>query len=69
MVVVPGDNPLTTPAELMVATEGLVLDHIPPSVASVSVTNIPTHTVVGPTIIAGSGLTVYIAVTVPPLAM
>lgn len=43
IVVVPADIPVTTPVELTVATEGLLLLHVPPAVVSESVIVVPTQ--------------------------
>jgi hypothetical protein len=57
--VVPGLTPVTNPVdEPMVATAVVPLIQVPPADASVNVIVAPTHTVVGPPIAAGSGLTV-----------
>jgi len=41
MVAVPADTPVTTPVELTVATEGLLLLHVPPGVESCNATDEP----------------------------
>ncbi len=59
MVVVPEATPIAVPVENpIVATEGVLLVHTPPVVASVSVVVKPTHTEVVPAIAAGLGLMV-----------
>jgi hypothetical protein len=59
MVVVPGMLAVTTPDdEFILPIGGTLLLHVPPPVASVSVTVPPTHALSGPLIGAGSGLTV-----------
>ena len=50
IVAEPAETPVTTPVELTVATEGLLLLHVPPAVLSVSVIEVPTHVDDGPTI-------------------
>jgi hypothetical protein len=51
MVTVPADTPVTIPAELTVAIEGLLLDHVPPVLpASVRLVVAPAHTVCDPNI-------------------
>lgn len=53
----PGAVPVITPNASIGATTALELNHVPPDVASVSAIVDPTHTLVGPTIGEGSGLT------------
>jgi hypothetical protein len=48
----------------MVATPRVLLAHVPPGVASVSVIVAPTHNADGPTMAAGKGLTVIVALPV-----
>jgi hypothetical protein len=63
MTVVPVVTPLTMPDdEPTVATVVLLLIQVPPAVASVTVIVEPAHTLVGPLIAAGAGLTVTTAV-------
>jgi hypothetical protein len=63
MIVVPCIEPDTIPLEEpIVATLKKPLVHVPPVVASVKVTVEPAHTVPGPDIAAGNGLTVITAV-------
>ena len=51
MVVVPTDKPVAIPLTMpIVATAGVLLVHTPPVTASVNVTVVPTHWVVGPVI-------------------
>jgi hypothetical protein len=58
----PGVTPVTVPvSEPIVATEVLLLFHVPPNVASLSVLVVPTHIFVVPVIAAG------VAYTVTPL--
>lgn len=45
----------------IVATEGVLLAHVPDGVASVSVMVAPGHNAVGPVMAAGDGLTVIVA--------
>ena len=65
----PAAIPPVIPDELIVATPGVELVHVPPPVASVSVTVDPVHTEKVPAIAAGSAVTVTLttvdAVTVP----
>lgn len=59
MVAVPADMPVTTPvAESIVAFEGLLLIHVPPGVAWLSVVVAPTHTLRVPVIAAVAAFTV-----------
>lgn len=60
----PTATPVTTPVlDPTVATAGLVLLHVPPGVASVSVTVRPTQTLDGPDMAAGEAFTVIAMVT------
>ena len=62
----PEDIPVTTPEAMpTVKTAEELDDQMPPAVASISVMELPTHTVVGPEIAAGAGLTVTVMVAVP----
>ena len=60
--------PVTTPVpDPIDAISALLLVHIPPGVASVSVIAVPTHTtVVGPVMGDGSAVTVTVFVTLHP---
>jgi len=49
-VQLPADTPVTTPVELTVATEGLLLVHVPPGVESCSDTDECAHVPDGPVI-------------------
>lgn len=70
MVSVPASTPVTTPvAGIMVAVAVLLLLQVPPALASLSVTDAPSHTPVAPVIVAGSGFTVTLAVAVQPVGM
>ncbi len=65
----PDDIPVITPvAELAVAVAPLLLAHVPPVRALLSVTDWPTHTKSGPVLLPGVGFTViaFIAVQLPP---
>lgn len=66
MVAVPLVTPVTTPAELMVATPVLLLLHEPPAVASAKVTVAPVHTLVVPVMAAGVVLTVIFCTAAEP---
>jgi len=67
MVEVPDVTPLTTPVvEPMVATEVLVLLHVPPDVPSVNVVVLPAQTEVVPEIVAGTAFTVTTAIARQP---
>ena len=46
----PAIKPVATPPDVMVSTEGSLLDHVPPGVTSASVIVPPTHKAVGPVI-------------------
>ena len=59
----PAKTPVTMPVkDPTVAISGLLLLHTPPAVGSVSNIVEPTHTVDGPEIIPGYGLTVIVLV-------
>ena len=63
IVVVPVATPVTIPLDRpMVAVPVLLLIHVPPEAASVSVEVAPMHTVDGPPIAGGIGLTVIVVV-------
>lgn len=64
--VVPAETPVTFPEASMLPVAGLPLLHVPPVVASASVTNAPVHTDEGPVMAAttGSVFTVTVAVAV-----
>ena len=68
MVAVPAATPVTSPAEPTVAIAGVEDDHVPPVVASLSVTDepAPVHRVVTPVIAPGNGFTVTTAVLTQP---
>lgn len=66
MVTAPAATPVTTPvAELTVALAVLLLLHVPPAVASVSVVLIPVHNVEAPEMAAAAVRSVTTLVTVP----
>ena len=68
IIAVPALTPDATPLkEPIVATAMLLLLHVPPIVASLSVVVLPTQTAVTPVIAAGSGLTVIIVVVRQPV--
>jgi hypothetical protein len=67
ITVVPARIPVTTPVLEMVPATGTELLHSPPGVASVSAAVSPTHTVLGPTMGAGSESTVIVTVDQHPL--
>ena len=64
---VPAETPVTIPEEEpTVATDVLLLSHVPPETASVKVVTVPVKMVVGPLIGAsGSTVTVTVAILVP----
>ena len=59
--------PLTTPVEPMVASEVLLLLHVPPAVALLSVTDAPVHNPAVPFIAVGIAFTVAVVVTEQPV--
>ena len=64
----PVEIPETIPVdEPMVATEVLLLLHMPPGVASESVVVVPAHKLVAPVIAAGTGFTVNVTPEVQPV--
>lgn len=65
IVVVPVSMPVTTPAEVIVATEVLLLLQLPPDTVAPSVVVVPTHAVVTPVMLPASvdGKTVKESVT------
>jgi hypothetical protein len=68
IVAVPATIPVTTPvAETTVATEVLLLLHVPPVDVLVNAIVKPSHTVDEPDMAAGSGLTVITAVLIQPV--
>lgn len=69
MVVVPADMPVATPVEdPMVATDGVLLVHVPPEGAPNSEVTAPVHTEAMPTIADGIGFTVTARVVLQPVA-
>jgi hypothetical protein len=67
IVTSPVSTPVTIPdEEPTVARAVLLLVHVPPVTVSVSVTDEPTHTVAGPVITVGDGLTFIVVVAVQP---
>lgn len=70
IVAVPGLPPVTMPPDKVTdATAVLLLLHVPPPGISLSVTVAPEHTVDGPLIAPGAGLTVTSTVAVQPVAV
>ena len=68
MVTVPAVTPVTIP--VLAPTDAvpvLLLLHVPPVVAELSVVTAPVHTVDAPDIAAGNGLTVTTAITRQPV--
>ena len=66
MVVVPPETPVTTPVEAVtVATELLLVVHVPPVVALLNVMLLPWHTEAGP-VMGVSRVTVSVVVAVQP---
>ena len=69
MVALPVSFPKTIPEEEpMAAMVGLLLTHVPPGSASVSVLLVPIHTLKLPSIGDGNGFTVTVVVTKQPVA-
>ncbi len=68
MVAVPAPAPVTTPEELIVATEEGAQLHVPPVNELLSVLVLPMQMGALPVIVPGKGLTVTTAVTVPHAA-
>ena len=66
IVAVPGDTPFTIPVVPIVATDILLLLHVPPAVASVSVMVWPAQTTVGPAMGNGVGFTATTVVALQP---
>jgi len=66
MFVEPADTPVTIPEVPTVAIAVLPLTHVPPGVASVSVTVEPTHTNAVPPIEAGVAFTVIVFIVRQP---
>lgn len=64
---VPGAIAETTPVLVMVATEVLLLLHVPPAVALDHVIVVPAHAVAEPLIAAGAALTVIVWVALQPV--
>jgi hypothetical protein len=67
MVAVPMARPLTVPVGVTGATDGLLLLHVPPGVASLSVVIPPTHTAGSPVMGFGAAITLMIVVTLQPV--
>jgi hypothetical protein len=67
ILVVPASIPDTTPPASIVATVVILLAHVPPAVASVSVVVRPWQTLSVPVMIEGSEFTVTIAVEMQPV--
>ena len=66
ILTVPGATPVTIPVEEpTVATDILLLLHVPPERASLSVILVPAITVLLPEMVAGAALTVNIIVVMP----
>ncbi len=55
MVAVPNDIPVTTPADVTVATEVVPLAHVPPATEAPSVIVWPRHTFMLPVMVAATG--------------
>jgi hypothetical protein len=68
IVVVPAAMPPTTPVELTVATDGLLLAHVPPVEIVAKVVNVPEQSPKVPVIASGTAFTVTSAVVMHPVA-
>ena len=69
MMAVPAVPPVTTPVALpTIAVALLPVLHVPPVAVSVRVVVSPSHTVIVPVILLGSGFTVTFAVAAQPLS-
>jgi hypothetical protein len=68
MVVVPAAIAVTIPAASMVATDVLLLAHVPPADVLVNVVVAPGHIPIVPVIASGNGLTVTTANALQPVA-
>ena len=71
MFTTPATTPVIKPVEeLAVAVAVLLLDHVPPVRALLSVIDCPPHTTSGPVLLPGVGFTVMVrvAVQLPPKA-
>jgi hypothetical protein len=70
IVAVPAFRPSTIPVVmLMFAFDGLLLLHIPPLIAFVSVEDIPRHMLVNPPIAGGIGLTFTVVIRAQPVGI
>ena len=67
IVVVPADTPVITPADPAIATEVLLLLHVPPAVALLSEVVNPAHTLVFPDIATGNAFIVTATVAWQPV--
>jgi hypothetical protein len=66
IVSVPFDKPDTAPVPVIVPTNGSLLLHTPPAVASLNVAVVPEHIGLTPVMAAGTGLTVTGVVRLQP---
>ena len=69
MFTVPVATPVTTPAELTVAIDELLLVHVPPDGEELSVVFDPTHTLAVPDIEPGRAIIVTVCTAVHPLTV
>ena len=68
IIAMPGVTPVTTPVlKPTVAMAGVLLLQVPPGIASLTVIAVPMHKTEGPTIGAGSGLTLTTVVVEQPV--
>ena len=65
---VPAEIPVAIPVDTpIVASGGMLLIHKPPGVRSVRFVVLPTHTVKGPVMLAGTAYTVTTVVAIQPV--
>lgn len=66
---VPAPMPVTTPPDVIDATDVLPLSHVPPALLLLSVTVLPWQTTNGPAVLFGSGFTTTVALRRQPVDM
>ena len=69
MRVVPAFRPVTTPPDVIEATDVLPLSHVPPTLLLFSVIVFPWHTIDGPVVLFGSGFTTTVALLRQPVGI
>ena len=67
MILLPAVTPVTLPVVELAVALALLLVHVPPVTASLSVVLRPAHTVGVPVMVAGTGLTVKARVLMQPV--